>query len=105
MYFVNTWGSHPDEGNDDCWSGEEFDSLEEAIYCFNNPGDYFTRGARGRFIELDGPDVYDVREDLPLNDLTMDDEDDWEREYAMQQGMCFGCQGYNEARGWDVEED
>ena len=39
-YEVNLWGSHPDAGNDDQWSGETFESYEKALEVFNHP----TRG-------------------------------------------------------------
>jgi hypothetical protein len=34
VWSVENWGSHPIEDNDDCWSGEDFDTLEEARECF-----------------------------------------------------------------------
>ena len=30
QYTVLEWGSHPHEGNDDCWQGSDFDTEEEA---------------------------------------------------------------------------
>ena len=30
VFSVNTWGSHPDKNNDDCWDGADFKTLEEA---------------------------------------------------------------------------
>jgi hypothetical protein len=33
-YSVTTWGSHPDEDNDDCWTGEGYDTLAEARAAF-----------------------------------------------------------------------
>ncbi len=34
-FSVNEWGSHPDEGNDDCWNGSDFDTLEQATVAFD----------------------------------------------------------------------
>ena len=33
-----------------------------------------------------------------------EDDDDWRREMAMEAGMLHGIDAYNEAMGWDVEE-
>lgn len=30
-YCVEFWGSHPDENNDDCFTGKHFDNFEEAL--------------------------------------------------------------------------
>lgn len=57
-YSVNEWGSHPDAGNDDCWTGEDFDTLEEAEAAFAaEPRDGSTV-----FVELDGPGTRRIRE-------------------------------------------
>ena len=33
-----------------------------------------------------------------------DEDDSWLRERAMLAGMAFGCRGYNEVMGYEVEE-
>ena len=33
-----------------------------------------------------------------------EDDDDWRHEMAMEAGMLHGIDAYNEAMGWDVEE-
>ena len=35
-YSVNLWGSHPDAGNDDCWTGAYFPTLLDAIEAREN---------------------------------------------------------------------
>lgn len=104
------WGSDPDAGNDDCHTGDEFDTLEEALKVFENPtehgGTYFRRCAGERstvFIEIDGPDIYKKRRLRP--DYIRVDDDEWRREIAMQAGMGMGVQAYNDAMGYGYEPD
>ncbi len=35
-YRVDFWGSHPDLGNDDCWMGESYATLQDAITAFES---------------------------------------------------------------------
>jgi hypothetical protein len=104
-FSVSHWGSHPDEENDDCFTGEDFDSLEEAIEAFHaDPGD-----SSVKYIELDGLEDSELSKHgissryrkNPNYRKTRDDDSDWKRENAMQAGMAFGCDGYNEAMGRD----
>lgn len=110
-YSVNYWGSHPDEENDDCHTGVDFDSLEEAIAAFKaKPSEVCSWMADHdpAFIEIDGIDDADlpglgierVRKN-PIHRKSKDDDSDWQHERAMQAGMAFGCQGYNEEMGFD----
>ena len=97
-YSITHWGSHPDLDNDDCWKGEDFDSLEAAkaskLY---QEGDYSTA-----YIVLDGPSIHQVKANPRYSARRVAREEAAERaELAIQQGMAFGCQGYNEAMGWD----
>jgi len=94
-YSVNHWGSHPDDENDDCFTGWDFDTLDSAEQCFRKDPD-----SSVMYIELDGPDVNQVRKN-PNYRPSRDDDSEWQRERAMQAGMAFGCQGYNEEMGYD----
>ena len=92
-YSVNYWGSHPDAGNDDCWSGEDFATLVEAESAFaRNPGSCVA------FVELDGPDVYRVRK--VRDPRRADDDRAWRDEIAREEGMLCGCDAYNEVMGY-----
>lgn len=95
-FAVNYWGSHPADGNDDCWSGDDFETLEEAVHCFHNPD----LRNNPRFIELDGPGVYDVRENLEHREESKEDSD-WHRETQHQAAMAFGVQGWNDYEGYE----
>jgi hypothetical protein len=94
MYSVNHWGSHPHAGNDDCWTGEDFATYDEALAFYNeDPSDSSTH-----YVHLDGPGVELIRENPSFRPYHEDD--DWRREAAMQAGMAFGCQGYNDVMGY-----
>jgi hypothetical protein len=107
---VNHWGSHPDNDNDDCYSGDEFDTIADAIrFYMENPTDMGVE-----YIEIDLPDetlkmynIERVRKNPKFIPHKEDDNDDWRREIAMQEGMGRGVEAYNEAMGyelWDSEE-
>ena len=100
-YAVNFWGSHPDEGNDDCWTGKDYDSLEEARIVFESPASMFSKRMSltdCEYIELDGPEVYRLRRNpefvAPSHDL-----DDWRHEIAREEGMLGGIDAYNDHLG------
>jgi hypothetical protein len=103
MFSVNLWGSDPEEENDDCHTGEDFATLEEAEACFQNPWDTFSKSYyRGctHTIELDGPEVYKTRLNASFKP-SEDNDSAWQREQAMQAGMGFGVEAYNEIMGYD----
>lgn len=104
-HSVNLWGSHPTEGNDDCWAGCDFDSWDEAFEFYNDPWqdpqfaqhyksctaviELLTEGS-GEQITRDNPDY----------NPTQDTIDDWQREIAREAGMMGGCDAYNDAMGY-----
>jgi hypothetical protein len=106
MFSVCLWESHPDNGNDDCSTGEDFATEAEARACLANlDGTFNMRYYRlSPFIELDGPGVYEVLERpgvVARRKREFRDDFNAERhENAMMAGMAFGCQGYNDAMGW-----
>jgi len=95
-YWVFFWGSHPDEENDDCWCGEAFATEAEARAAFLAPT--FSSHTPSRdvaFLELLGPEVYEIRKNPGFRPSKSDDRE-WRQEAAMQAGMAFGCAGYND---------
>ncbi len=93
-YSVLEFGSHPDEGNDDCWTGRDFATLAEARANFiSAPQDSATA-----FVMLDGPDVNEIRA-IPGYRAAREDNEG-RLEHAMQAGMALGCDGYNDAMGY-----
>lgn len=102
-YSVTLWGSNPDlEDNDDCYTGADFATLEQARQCCANPDLHFNQAYYSDvpFIMLDGPDVHEIirRPGVPVKP-TQDDRE-WKREIAWQAGMEGGCQAYNDIMGW-----
>lgn len=101
-YSVNHWCSHPVRNQDDLDRSEDFSSLSEAI----GSKLYLSAPCHVEFIEVDGPSHYEVRLNPSFNpsfnarQARLDDQAG-RSEFACQQGMAFGCRGYNEAMGWD----
>jgi hypothetical protein len=102
-FEVKLWCSHPDEQNDDCQSGAEFDTLEEAEKAYAAP----VTDRYAAFVELTGPDSYRRVRRNPAYDAKAvarkraQDDAEWRREQAMQAGMGLGVQAYNEEMGYD----
>jgi hypothetical protein len=90
-YSVNYWGSHPSEKNDDCFTGEDFESLDQATVEYNKPCD----DTDIQWIELRGPGVYSLRRNLNFKpsepDYSLEDE-----EHRNQMKMEFGLKFDNE---------
>jgi hypothetical protein len=111
-YSVTVWGSHPDEGNDDCWQGGEYATNEEASAEFmaSVHGAAKSIGsspyaANWQYVMVDGPDVHLIAKNPRYSAKRAAREQretdaEWRRERAMQAGMAFGCDGYNEEMGW-----
>jgi len=116
-YSVTLWGSNPDEtDNDDCWTGDDFATREEAISAYREvvmfPDDSklaLACGPRGawEYVMLDGPDTHELTQnpDRPScerhrRELARGDRE-WQRERAMEAGMLHGIDAYNdEMLGW-----
>jgi hypothetical protein len=93
-YVVGWWGSHPDEENDDCCCAQDYATLEEA------KREYFAK-VEERFVmyvEIDGPNIHKIRRNPRFRRDR--DDDEWQRERAMQAGMAFGVDAYNDEMGW-----
>ena len=94
-YSVNYYGSHPDLDNDDCFYGYDFDTLGAALAKFQE----LPHDASVEYIELDGAEGPNGDNLIRRNPSFRRSRDDgeWAREHAMQAGMAFGCDGYNDA--------
>ena len=113
-YNVTLWGSNPDTSdNDDCWTGDDFATREEAVAAYRAvvmfPDSNQLVNACGgdwEFVMIDGPDAHEVtanpdqatqrrhRRDHARSDA------EWRNERAMQAGMEFGVDGYNDECGY-----
>lgn len=105
-YVVDLWGCEP-MTDDCCNTGADFATRDEAEAAFKQVCEALERGERvwhsscreTGWVVLDGPDThreYTVKAYSP----EPDDCDDWRREQAMQAGMAFGCDGYNDVMGY-----
>ena len=116
-FSVNLWGSHPSENNDDCWTGVDFATLDEAVACYRaivmwpNDGELpRSCGYDWEFVEITGPDVHEVtanRDQVSqsrhrhrrLRERSRGDAE-WRREIATQAGMGGGVDWYNDEMGY-----
>ena len=100
-FTVDYWGSHPEAGNDDCWTGFDFETEEEAKAFFwaEITSPYYKTCTA--YVEIDGPGVHATRKNPQYRPEDMAAEEAYARhEYAVMCGMAFGCEGYNDAMGW-----
>jgi len=111
-YSVTLWGSNPDEtDNDDCWTGDDYATREEALVAYQSLYKWPTAGVaehcpEWQFAMVDGPDVHDVmanpddraarrwRRELERSDAA------WRRERATEAGMLGGIDAYNDEMGY-----
>lgn len=126
---VNLWGSHPDEDNDDCWTGIDFASEAEArawIASPTCPAAWRTGAGEASFLAtLADVAYFQIGRDADERGILVDvievvrheafhepkavrrrareereEEIGWRREQAMQAGMGLGVEAYNDAMGW-----
>lgn len=107
---------HPEtEDFDHISTGEEFEDLATATVIFQaaNPvqalaeaklkdaaqvANYVRAFGDTPYVWLDGPETSLIRQLRPESKLA--DDSEWRREIAMEAGMAFGCDGYNDAMGY-----
>ena len=121
---VQFWGSDPDLNNDDFWSSiEGAEAQMRAIFdaadvlpredCYGDDRPSLSTVLNTATLVLARLSSY---EDDPIHGRVPHYEimakrsnphfcpppkdDDWMREQAMEAGMAFGCDGYNDAMGW-----
>lgn len=116
-YSITLWSSHPDEGNDDCSTGEDYATNAEAcaeymqiamggsgakLLTTSEAHVYFSNWA---YVMLDGPDVHLVAKNPAYSAKrarreAREADAEWRNERANQAGMAFGCNGYNDELGY-----
>lgn len=90
---------------DHCSTGEDYATLEEARAVFSAADPIEAAGFNIvyyrdiPFVWLNGPGVSEVRK-LREPKIEKDDDSEWRHERAMQAGMAFGCEGYNDEMGF-----
>ncbi len=94
-FTVSHWGSDPEEGNDDCWTAEDFDNYEDAMAAFKaDPTDPSVA-----YIMLDMGDMYGALTRKAPNYQPQSDEDfdrEWREEIRREEGMLNGIDSYND---------
>lgn len=95
-FTVDLWGEHPLDNDDTCWDGQSFETYSEALSVFHtDPPDTSIK-----WVILQGPDGSGIWEERRNPNFHPSDPDDWRREQAMQTGMAFGCEGWNDYYGY-----
>jgi hypothetical protein len=101
-YSVLLWGSHPDADNDDCHMGyTDVATLAEAKAIAVDW--YSHKRLPGRdiaFSEIDGVDYHEIIANPGFKASRRNDDSAERSERAMQAGMAFGCDGYNDEMGY-----
>ena len=106
-HSVSLWCSHPEEGNDDCNTGEEYSTAEEARAVFNIlasggvPEGWKPRVANDfAYLMLDGSGMHEPEYfKNPHYKHTPDDFSLDRHEAQMQAAMAHGTQGWNDFEG------
>ena len=113
-FTVTLWGSNPDEtDNDDCWTGDDFATREEAITAYREivmfPDDAQLARVCGRgweYVMIDGPNTHELTQNpdraaCRRRQLENAESDcAWKHERAMEAGMLHGAEAYNDEMGW-----
>lgn len=109
-FSVHFWGSDPAEENDDCWTGDDFATMAEAMAIVADPSLYFKTWRvydaqdtiqSTMYFEVceDGATVQLVKNPR-FNHKRRDNADYGSSERAMQAGMMGGCDAYNDEMGY-----
>lgn len=107
-HTVTFWDDTPIE-TDTCNTGVDFDTLEEANAFFldvidgkvDNASDYIRRQMNtAEYFMLDSEDLANPHIVKNPRYTPRKDDDLWRHEMAMQAGMAFGCDGYNDVMGY-----
>lgn len=108
-FRINLWTCDPDSDKAQLHgvaNGSDFATLAEAQKVYDNPWRYFTK--------VNPADIHTVQLDYESKDLieesfeyrnkaykpSVDNDDAWRREMAMEAGMAFGCNGFNDMMGY-----
>jgi len=115
-FSVTLWGSNPDEtDNDDCWTGEDFATLEEATRTYREVVMFPDHaklarvcGPRGawEYVMIDGPATHELTQNPDRRACEQHRRAlergtrEWQREIAMEAGMLHGIEAYNNEMGY-----
>lgn len=102
-FSVDYWGSDPDEGNDDHWTGTDFETEEEARKAFNGPiprcaGETDTAYVTLSRMEGSTIEEIDKRKNPKFRPEKEGSDSEWDSEMRNQYAMGTG-------RSWDESEE
>ena len=103
-YSVELWQSHKSKGNDDCLTGSDHETPEEAKAGLQALKDARWTQGKWAYACIEGPEGR-VHEETNLDYRRATEDDETRSEFAMQQGMGLGVNAYNEAIGSEVGDD
>ena len=100
-YQVNLWGSDPDLGRDECWTGVDLPTPERAREVFHEPSAYLEQQIRLNTGELwlHVPEL-GLKRQIRKAPRQEEHDDSWQREQAHQAGMGLGIDAYNDTMGY-----
>lgn len=111
LFFI----THPDLGNDDCMTGDDFETVTEARAALTAWPELHPKSEvyLCRYVMIDGPDIHEVIANPHMDERAIAASDREERQYAkqcrreiaMQAGMAGGCEAYNDAMGFGLDTD
>ena len=112
LYTVDLWWSHPRAGNDDCCTGCEAPTLEEAERLLASVEEWAHPSALRNtawiiVMDADGNIVREKRNPSfkkPSPRRAAEEDEEWRREIATQAGMAFGVEAYNEEMGYGLDD-
>lgn len=109
-FTIELWGSHPDSGNDDHWTGFDFDDRQSADEALNNPhesefADELRHISYLELCEVSKENGKEYVERLEVRSIDRkssqpDNMEDWKHEISMQAGMGIGVNAYNDHMGY-----
>ena len=100
LYVVIYFGQDPDlASTNECWADYDFSTEEEARSFFMEEPEYYFNSSTSHIV-LGGPEGTDLWEVRKNPGFKPGSDDSWRQEQAMQAGMAFGCEGYNDYMGF-----
>ncbi len=109
LFFI----THPDLDNDDCMTGDDFETVTEARDALTAWPELHPKSEvyLCRYVMIDGPDIHEVIANPHMDERAIAASDREERQYAkqcrreaaMQAGMAGGCEAYNDAMGFGLD--
>jgi len=115
-FYVNLWGSHPDEENDDCWTGVRFDTLDAAKQAASNPATFpwpshcSSHDTAALQVTIEDEHTSAVEEVLVVMNPAFRPDPEaaeersgragpWRREMQREDAMLYGVEGWNQWEG------